>query len=83
MKQRKEELEKIIESLEQKVHGIVSEDREGQFLIDHKGKKIVILFKENQVEGELIDIDKNRICIFNGKYEVYYYKSAIKGYYKN
>ena len=82
MKQRKEELEKIIESLEKKVHEIVNEDREGQFLIDNKGKTVVLLFNENQIEGELLDIDKNRIGILNNNREVYYYKSAIKGYFK-
>lgn len=78
-----DELEKIIESLEKKVHELVLEDREGQFLVDHKGKEIVLdLIGSEEVCGELIDIDNKRITIQSeaGR-EVMYYKHAIKAYY--
>jgi len=84
LKNRKENLEQIIEALEKKVHKIISEDREGQFLINHRGETITLVFNNDQtISGELLDMDKNRIVLLENETEIAYYKHAIKGYYKN
>ncbi len=83
MRSKQENLEKIIKSLESKVHSIVLEDREGQFLVENTGNFVMVEFLDgSSIEGELIDIDKNRICILVDNNEVYYYKHAVKSYYK-
>lgn len=83
MKNRKEDLEKIIEALEKKVHHIIAEDREGQFLINHRGEMIYVIFNDgSMLEGELSDMDKNRILLVVDGIEIAYYKHAVKGYYK-
>ena len=81
MQQKKEDLEKIIASLEKKVHEIVTEDREGQFIIDYRGKLIEIqLLNEKNYKGILTDIDKNRISLSINGIDYYFYKNAIAFY---
>lgn len=83
MLKNRENLEKIIRSLESKVHSIVLEDREGQFLVDHSGSQVaLVLLDGSKVQGELLDMDKNRICLKVDSLEIFYYKHAIKGYYR-
>ncbi|HCL55674.1 MAG TPA: hypothetical protein DHW82_01515 [Spirochaetia bacterium] len=84
MHSKKENLDKIVKSLEEKVHIITTEDREGVFLVENSGKKITLIFQnKEEISGELLDIDKNRILIKINEREYYYYKHAITGYYRN
>lgn len=80
----KENLDKIVKILEEKAHSIVLEDREGNFLIENQGKKItLILVDKSIVEGELLDIDKNRIILKINAQERFFYKHAVMYYYKS
>ncbi|HOJ50511.1 MAG TPA: RNA chaperone Hfq [Spirochaetota bacterium] len=79
----KNELDKIIKTLEDKVHSIVSEDREGNFLVENKGKTIELMFLNGEsIRGELIDIDRSRVILKKDNIEYFFYKHAIKGYRK-
>ncbi len=83
MKNKKENLENIIKTLENKVHSIVLEDREGQFLVDNTGELVVVILGNGtEVTGELLDIDKNRICLNVNGTSTFYYKHAVVAYYK-
>lgn len=81
--ENKNELDKIIKTLEERVHSIVSEDREGNFLVDNKGKLVEIIFmNDDTVRGELLDIDRTRVVLKKDGVEYFFYKHAIKGYRK-
>jgi len=57
-----------------------NDSKEEQFLLENKGKDIVLQLKNKDVVGKLDSIDKYRIGIIQNDKTVYYYKHAIVGY---
>lgn len=57
-----------------------NDSKEEEFLVENKGKTLIVELQDKKIEGTLEYIDKYRICITVDNKKHYFYKHAIMGY---